>query len=73
MSQIGPTVQRLRVAKGWNRERLAVESDLSIATITRLENDQRSPALDTLRQIARALDVNVADLLGDDESDAVAL
>lgn len=65
MSQIGATVSRLRVAKGWNRERLAVESDLSIATVNRLENDQRTPTLDTVLQVARALEVSVDELLGD--------
>jgi transcriptional regulator with XRE-family HTH domain len=53
------------VAKGWNRERLAVESDLSIATVNRLENDQRTPTLDTVLQVARALEVSVDELLGD--------
>jgi transcriptional regulator with XRE-family HTH domain len=55
---------RLRELKGFSQRALAKESGVSPATIYELENGRRKPNPSTLRKIASALDVEVADLLG---------
>jgi transcriptional regulator with XRE-family HTH domain len=55
---------RLRKLKGYSQRALAKESGVSPATIYELENDRRRPNPSTLRKLAQALEVEVADLLG---------
>jgi transcriptional regulator with XRE-family HTH domain len=57
---------RLRELKGFSQRALAKESGVSPATIYELENGRRRPNPSTLRKLAGALDVEVADLLGAD-------
>ena len=55
-------VERLRLAKGWSREKLAVETGLAFATIERIESGRRTPQLTTAVKIARALGVGLDEL-----------
>jgi transcriptional regulator with XRE-family HTH domain len=55
---------RLRELKGYSQRALAKESGVSPATIYELENGRRRPNPSTLRKLAGALEVEVADLLG---------
>jgi transcriptional regulator with XRE-family HTH domain len=55
---------RLRELKGYSQRALAKESGVSPATIYELENGRRRPNPSTLRKLARALEVEVAELLG---------
>jgi transcriptional regulator with XRE-family HTH domain len=55
---------RLRELKGFSQRALAKESGVSPATIYELENGRRRPNPSTLRKLAGALDVEVAELLG---------
>jgi transcriptional regulator with XRE-family HTH domain len=57
---------RLRELKGFSQRALAKESGVSPATIYELENGRRRPNPSTLRKLASALHVEVADLLGAD-------
>jgi transcriptional regulator with XRE-family HTH domain len=57
---------RLRELKGFSQRALAKQSGVSPATIYELENGRRKPNPSTLRKLASALDVEVADLLGAD-------
>jgi transcriptional regulator with XRE-family HTH domain len=57
---------RLRELKGFSQRALAKESGVSPATIYELENGRRRPNPSTLRKLAAALEVEVADLLGAD-------
>jgi transcriptional regulator with XRE-family HTH domain len=54
---------RLRKLKGYSQRALAKESGVSPATIYELENGRRRPNPSTLRKLAQALEVEVADLL----------
>jgi transcriptional regulator with XRE-family HTH domain len=57
-------VRRLRLAKGWSQEQLAIEAgDLRQALISDLENGRGNQRLGTLEKVAAALGVKVADLL----------
>tara|TARA_Y100001960_G_C14690207_1_gene835971 strand:+ start:1093 stop:1494 length:402 start_codon:yes stop_codon:yes gene_type:complete len=51
-------LKQLRAQKGWSQETLAEESKISVRTIQRIENGKRAN-LETLKDIANALDVEV--------------
>lgn len=72
---LGADVRRLRQARGMSLEALAERAKLSTNYVGSIERDRRDPSLSSVRAIARALDVPVAELLGDerDQVGAVAL
>lgn len=55
-------VRRLRQARGWNQTELAYHSGLAPSVISQIENGKRDPSAGTLKKLARALEVDVADL-----------
>lgn len=56
-------VKERREEKGWSQEKLAVESGVSRAIVSALENDNTIPTTtNTLFKLARALDCKVADI-----------
>jgi transcriptional regulator with XRE-family HTH domain len=59
---VGEEVKRLRQAKGWTQEQLAVYAGSSQPTVNLLEAGKRNPSAATLEKIARALEVEVVDL-----------
>jgi transcriptional regulator with XRE-family HTH domain len=61
MSGVGEEVKRLRQAKGWTQEQLAVYAGSSQPTVNLLEAGKRNPSATTLEKLARALGVEVAD------------
>ena len=62
MSSVGEEVKRLRQAKGWTQEQLAVYAGSSQPTVNLLEAGKRNPSAATLEKLARALGVEVVDL-----------
>ena len=52
-----------RIRRKLSQESLAAKAGLSVSYISMLERGQRSPPLDTLEQLARALGTRVADLI----------
>jgi transcriptional regulator with XRE-family HTH domain len=62
MSGVGKEVRSLREAKGWSQAKLAVETGMAVSGISQIENDKRNPNSATLTKLARALEVEVADL-----------
>ena len=63
---IGQRLQKRRVARGLTQQRLAQLAEVSIDVIQKLEQGVKSTArITTLHQLAQALDVNVAELLGE--------
>jgi transcriptional regulator with XRE-family HTH domain len=61
MSGVGEEVKRLRQAKGWTQEQLAVYAGSSQPTVNLLEAGKRNPSATTLEKLAQALGVEVAD------------
>src|SRR5215203_3859223 len=55
-------VRQLRKKKGWNQTELAFHAGLAPSVISQVENGKRSPSARTLGKLARALNVDVADL-----------
>ena len=56
----------LRVIKNVSQNKLASLANVSASTINRWEAEEMSPSLDNVNDVARALNVSVADLLGKD-------
>jgi transcriptional regulator with XRE-family HTH domain len=59
----GNVVLRLRKQHGWTQEDLAKEAKLSLATICNVEHRRTMPRPSSLRKLAAAFFVTVADLL----------
>ncbi len=54
-------LKRLRKARDWSQVRLTKKSKIDRATINQIEGGKRSPTIETLKKLADALEVEVAD------------
>ena len=64
MSNITKTLRKLREAKGLSQEKLAILADVANNIIIKIEaGKNQNPTLDTLKKIAKALEVSVDDLI----------
>jgi len=66
LARLGERVRELRARRGMTRKILAKDSGVSERYLAQLETGQGNASLLTVRQVARALDVPVEALLGDD-------
>jgi transcriptional regulator with XRE-family HTH domain len=62
MDHVGKTIRRLREERGLNQAQLAVSVGTGPSAISQIENGKRNPNSETLVRLARALEVEVADL-----------
>ena len=63
---LSKNLKGLRDKKGLSQDRLAKLADIANNTIIKIEQGENiNPRLDTLRKIAKALDVKVDDLIND--------
>jgi transcriptional regulator with XRE-family HTH domain len=63
-SKIADNLKRLRDKKGYSLEKVARLSDLSLNTIVKIENGvNQNPTIETLLKIAKAMEVEVDDLI----------
>jgi transcriptional regulator with XRE-family HTH domain len=61
---VGQRVRALREAKGLTQDELATRAGLHRVHVTQIEGGRyESPRLDTLRRLAKALGVSLAELL----------
>jgi DNA-binding XRE family transcriptional regulator len=63
--QIGATARRLRGAMGLTLGEVAKRADISPAMLSRLENGDVSPSLETLGSLSAAFGVSLSDLFSD--------
>ena len=72
MSAVGQRIKQERERRGVSQYRLAKLSGVSQPTISAIEADDqtRSPAVDTVEKIARALGCQVSDLMGEAQAGA---
>lgn len=64
---VGARIRSLRLERGLSLPQLSEEADVSVGLLSQLENaDEKTanPNLQTLRKLAKALKVTIADLLG---------
>lgn len=60
-----PRLRQIREAKGYSLRGLAAKVDMSYVALFRLESGETDPRLGTLRKLAKALKVTVAELIGE--------
>jgi len=61
---LSKNVEKLRKQKGLSQERLARLVDVANNTIIKMESgENKNPTLETLRKVAKALDVSVDELI----------
>jgi len=61
---LSKNVKRLREAKGLSQEKLARLADVANNTLIKMETGENiNPTLETLKRVAKALDVSVDDLI----------
>jgi len=63
VSSFGIAMRQLREQQGWSQEGLAERSDLNRSYIGELERGQAIPSLLTLKKLALALNLSLANLL----------
>jgi transcriptional regulator with XRE-family HTH domain len=61
---LSKNVKRLREAKGLSQEKLARLADVANNTLIKMETgENKNPTLETLKRVAKALEVSVDDLI----------
>ena len=64
MSNITKTLRKIRKTRGLSQEKLARLADVANNTIIKIEaGKNQNPTLDTLKKIAKALEVSVDELI----------
>lgn len=69
-AMIGERIRELRQAQGHSLAEIAVKAKVSVATLSRIENDKQSVDLDLFLVLAKVLDVAPNELLGNDGENA---
>jgi len=61
---LAKNVKKLREAKGLSQEKLARLADVANNTLIKMETgENKNPTLETLKKVAKALEVSVDDLI----------
>lgn len=64
-SSVGANIKRIRIAKGISQNGLAKLSSVSQSAISSIEATTKSPSIDTIFLIAKALGVSIVELIFD--------
>jgi transcriptional regulator with XRE-family HTH domain len=62
---IGDRLKTLRIRRALTQQELAERAGISSNALNRIELNKAEPHMSTLRKLARALDVDPTELLGD--------
>ena len=65
MVYIGERLKRQRTRRALTQAELAERAGVAVATVARIERNEIEPRMPTLRKLARALDVDPAELVED--------
>jgi transcriptional regulator with XRE-family HTH domain len=61
---LAKNIERLRKAKGLSQEKLARLADVANNTLIKMESgENKNPTLETLKKVAKALEVSVDELI----------
>ena len=64
MANIADNIRKARKKVGLSQDKLAREADVAYNTIVKIESgENKNPTIETLRSIAKALDVSVDELI----------
>lgn len=69
MNHLGERIKKLRLEKEMTQEELAVQLNVTKATISLYENNKRIPTLEKILTIAEVFEVTVDDLVKEKEND----
>lgn len=72
--KLGKNIKKIRLDKKLSRKALAKKIGVSEVTITRYENNDREPNMNTLKKLSEALGVSVIDIIyptGSDKESAI--
>lgn len=67
MVRIGDKLREMRTRQLLTQQELADKSGVGVTTIVRIERNQVEPQFRNIRKLAKALDMNPRDLVGDDD------
>lgn len=70
---LGQRLRNLRQDRGLNLKQLSEAASISIALLSQVERDQLDPSLDTLRKLAKALEVPLFSLFHENPEEGVAV
>ena len=70
---VGTRLRALRQARGWSLTQLSRAAGVSAGLLSQVERGQTDPSLDTLRKLAKALDVPLFSLFQDVSAHAVSI
>jgi transcriptional regulator with XRE-family HTH domain len=62
---VGERLRALRIRRALTQEELAKRAGLSKQAVNRLEVDRAEPRMSSLRKLAKALDVDPSELVGE--------
>ncbi len=62
---IGKRLKEVRTRRLLTQEELAEKAGISAATVVNIERDNREPHFRTIRKLAKALDIDPTELLGE--------
>lgn len=65
---LGKRIKEIRTAKNLSQKEVAMTIELDRGQFSRIENNKAEPNLSTLKKIAQALDIPLAELFQDDNS-----
>jgi transcriptional regulator with XRE-family HTH domain len=65
--KIGVKIRQRRLLKGYSQENMAAALNISQKTYSNLENDKSNISVQTLKALAKELDIDVMELLSDDK------
>lgn len=63
MNPVGTKIKDIRLKKGMTQEELATQSQVSLRTIQRIENNENEPRGKTMQLICETLEINIEELL----------
>lgn len=63
MKSIGLKIKEIRLKKGMPQEELAAQSQVSLRTIQRIENNENEPRGKTMQLLCETLEINIEELL----------
>ena len=61
--RLGSNLRKRRLEMSWSQEELAEQANIHRTYVSDLERGSRNPTISVLEKLAKALRVNVADLL----------
>lgn len=62
---ISESLRTHRTDKGWSQLELANRAGIDRKTVNRIENDRFMPSVETLMSLSKALEIPIANLLGE--------